>query len=235
MINQQAVKADFKLIVREPILLFMMTAPVYILVVLKVFLTFAVPYIHETTGFDLTEYYGYVLAMTLLMMSGILGSAFGFLMIDDRDARILDLMSVTPMGYLGYIIMRITIPFTGSVLYTIAGYYILNIYPLYPGKLLFAAILNGAAGMLVGLLLFVYAEDKVKGITYSKGFNLINFLALADLFNLKWLTALASLIPFYWIVRLITTPGNIDTYLIAVFVHLFWLTVFFKRAARSSL
>jgi fluoroquinolone transport system permease protein len=223
MINQTAFRADFKLISREPILILFMILPLFIMLITRLFISFGVPLLFSYLNFDLAPYFGYILIMALLMAPFMLGTVCGFLMIDDRDARMFELMSITPMGYLGYIVMRSLIPFSAAVIYTFVGYFIIDIFYLAPALLILIAMLNALSGVTVGLLLFNYAGDKVKAVAFSKGLGLLNVLALADLFNLPWLSLFAALTPFYWVVRLATVAATPFTVAMAILVHLFWL------------
>lgn len=234
MINQTAFKADFKLISREPILVLFMFLPLFIILITRLFISFGVPLIESYLSFDLSPYFGYILVMALLMAPFMLGTVCGFLMIDDRDARMFELMSITPMGYLGYIVMRSLIPFSTAVIYTFVGYYIIDIFYIDPALLTLIALLNALSGVTVGLLLFNYAGDKVKAVAFSKGLGLLNVLALADLFNLPWLSLLAALTPFYWVVRLVTVGATTVAVIAAILVHLFWLIFMFHLLRRPG-
>jgi len=232
MVNQVAFKADIKLIAREPILVLFMILPLFIMVITRLFITYGVPLVDSYLGFDLSPYYGYILIMVLLMAPYMLGTVCGFLMIDDRDARMFELMSITPLGDLGYIVMRSLIPFSAAIIYTFAGYYLIDFFYLAPPLLIFIALLNAFSGVTVGLLLFNYAGDKVKAVAFSKGLGLLNVLALADLFNLPWLSLLAALTPFYWVVRLATVGATVFVVIMATKVHLFWLFFMFYLLPR---
>lgn len=229
MLNQAAVKADFKLILREPILILFMILPLFIMIITKVFVHFGTPLLILHAGFDLYPYYGYILVVSLLMAPFMLGTVCGFLMIDDRDARMFELMAVTPLGYLGYIFMRALIPFSASFIYTFIGYSLIGIFYVRPALLVLVALLNALSGVIIGLLLFNYAGDKVRAVAFSKGLSLLNVLALADLFELRWLSLLAALTPLYWIVYLVTAAAGIFEISMAVTVHLAWLLLMFRR------
>jgi len=145
-----------------------------------------------------------------------------------------ELLSITPLGYLGYIAMRSLIPFSTAVIFTFAGYYIIDIFYLEPALLTLIVLLNALSGVTLGLLLFNFAGDKVKAVTFSKGLGLLNVLALADLFNLPWLSLLAALTPFYWVVHLATAAATPFTVIMAILVHLFWLFFMFYLLRRPS-
>jgi fluoroquinolone transport system permease protein len=233
MLNQTAVKADFKLIRREPILVLFMFLPLFILVLTRLMVQYGTPLLLEYAGFNLAPYYGYVLALSLLMAPFMLGTVCGFLMIDDRDARMFELMSVTPLGYLGYIAMRSLVPFSAAFVYTFIGYYLVGIVQVDIGLLTFIALLNAISGVIIGLVLFNFAGDKVKAIAFSKGLGLLNVLAVADLFELSWLSLLAAFSPYYWVVRLINdaaTPFNLSA---TTLVHLAWFGFMLVKVERS--
>ena len=233
MINQTAVKADLKLIFREPILILFMVLPFFIILITRVFINLGAPLIITYLNFNLYPYYGYILVMALLMAPFMLGTVCGFLMIDDRDARMFELMSITPMGYLGYIMMRSLIPFSAAIMYTYIGYFIIDIYQIEPWLLALIAVLNALSGVTVGLLLFNYAGDKVKAVAFSKGLGLLNVLALADLFDLPWLSLLAALTPFYWVVRLVTFSAAPFPITMAILVHAFWFFLMLHFLSRG--
>jgi len=83
--------------------------------------------------------------------------------------------------------------------------------------------------ILVGVILFLFAEDKVQGLTYSKGLGIFIILSMADLFGKAWLSILAGIIPFYWILRLIHNPNDVLVIVLAVLIHLVWVGVLMKK------
>ena len=225
--NLISLKSDFKMIFREPILVLLLILPLFIFIIFKLLSIFAFSTIQEYTGIDLFNYKEYILALTLLFTPLMLGTVTGFIMIDDRDARIFELISVTPVGYMGYIINRISLSFFTSIIYSFIGYFIINIYQINFLLLFFIALLTGIEASIIGFILFLLAEDKVKGLTYAKSFGLFNLLALSDVIGIKWLSLIAATTPFYWITKLITCP-NIGTIILSLVVHLFWLYIIYS-------
>lgn len=223
IIHANHIKADFKQIVRDPILVFFLIIPMFIIIVFKLFIFFLVPNIRVWTGFDLAPWYGYVLAVIFCMCPEILGAVTGFLMIDNRDENIYSLMAVTPLGYSGYMFNRLIIPFFISIAYTFLGYGIMNIYFVDTLKLLYIALLTGLEGITVSLMFFMLADDKVQGLTWAKGLSVITLFAFADLLNLDWVSAISGLIPFYWPSRLIRYPATMTSVILSLAVHLLWI------------
>lgn len=230
--NYTAIKADFKLIIREPILVLFMFVPLMVLAVFKLAVVFLLPWVYNMTGFEYQSYLGYLLVTAILLTPGMLGTVMGFLMIDERDSKIYELMSVTPGGYSGYITNRLLLPFVLGIVYTFIGYYTLNIFTISFPMLLYVALLAGVEGMLFGIILFRLADDKVKGMTYSKALSGVIAFAYAELLENQWINIVATLFPFYWVSRLVINPDGIMTVLTAAAVHVLWFGIIYKSGKK---
>lgn len=227
-----ALIADFKRLIREPILIILMLVPFLALIALKLAVVYGSPLLLDWLSFDLVPYYGYILSIALLLSPCMLGAVSGFMMIDDRDESMIDLVAVTPMGYSGYILNRLLIPFVMSMLYTFVAYFVLDIYPVAAGILLYISVLTGVQSLILGLLLFCLTDNKVKGLTYVKGLDSLMVTALADLAGIGWVTALSALLPFWWITCLILKPVTALNVILALAVHLAWLAIAFIKVKK---
>ena len=223
MINYTHLKADCKQVSRDPALVMFMLLPSFIFIIFRLVVVFLFPYIYELTGYDILGCGGFVLAFAFLVTPLMIGAATGFLMIDERDNRIFELMAVTPAGRSGYIANRLLMPFVMGVLYTIAGYFILCVSGVSLPMLIYIAVLVGFEGIMTGLLLFGLAEDKVKGLAYSKAMGAFMVFGMADLLGVKWVSVISSFFPHYWISRLVNNPAGILPVLLSALVHLMWL------------
>lgn len=221
--NTKAFSFDMRRLMRDPILMMFMAVPFIILVVVNLFLIFGEPILYEMTGFRLSPYYGYLLAVVLTFSPYILGTVTAFLMIDERDESIYELMSVMPIGYVGYITNRLLIPFSLSIIYTVLAYTVMDIFRLSLLQVILIALLSGIQSVVVSLLMFSLADNKVQGLTYSKALNIFVFAAVADLIGLKWVSALSAFIPFYWTTQLVIHPANLLLIGKALAVHIAWL------------
>ncbi len=229
MVNKIAFNADMKMIRRDPILIIFMCIPFLAGLLIKGILHYLVPWLWQRNGFDVTLYYAYILGGVFLMSPMMLGTVAGFLMIDEKDGKIFELISITPVGYNGYMIHRLMLPVIGSAIYTLVMYWLLDIFFLRIETLLILMIFMGLESIMIGTLLFVFAKDKVQGLTYSKGMGVFMVLAMADLFGKPWLSTVAGAIPFYWVIRVIRYPDNIVDVVMAFVVHLVWLMVILRR------
>jgi fluoroquinolone transport system permease protein len=227
-------KNDVKRIVRDPIMAIMMLAPLLLITVFKLLEVFLLPFIALKTGFDPAPYEAYILSFVVLMNAGMLGIVTGFMMLDDRDGNITELLAVTPLGRSGYLINRITFASICSVVYCIIGFAVLNLADLPFLSKLFLCLLSALYAAIIGLLIFSGADDKVKGLTFAKAVNAMVLFAFADLFSLNWLTILSWFFPAYWVTAIIQAPDALPVYGIAIFVHVVWLLLLIFRYQRKT-
>lgn len=218
-------KSDLKRLYREPVMALLFMTPIIVTIVFKLMLLYLVPVINNYVMFNVTHYHPYILSFGLLMAPGILGIVMGFMMINDKDGHIVELMSVTPLGKNGHMIIRLSFVFIFTFIYTIFTYIVLGLYLISIGTLLFLTVLLSIYGSLIGMILFSIATDKVKGLTYAKALNIFMLFALGDLIPVPWIRVLCSLFPTYWITRIIMTP-TILSFAIGSVVHIIWFVLF---------
>ena len=220
---------DIKQIMRDPIMAMMMIAPLLTIILFKLIVIFLIPFISIKTGVDISPFPEYILVFVLLINSGMLGVVTGFMMLDERDGNIAELMSVTPLGRSGYLMNRLSFASLLSFIYSIAGFYSLNLVNLSLILVLFLSLLLAIYSAIIGLLIFQGADDKVKGLTFAKALNSLVLFAFTDLFALKWLTVLSWFFPPYWITMVIKSSHSVLVIGIALLVHAGWLWVLVWR------
>jgi fluoroquinolone transport system permease protein len=91
----------------------------------------------------------------------------------------------------------------------------------------YLALLGGVEAVIIGLIIFRFADDKVKGIAFSKGLSLFELAAFADLIDMPWFSVVCSLLPFYWIARLINNGFGIVNIILAGLVHALWIFILY--------
>lgn len=235
MISFSHIKNDFRQIIREPIMLLLFILPLFYPILFKLIIIYLIPYIGSFIVFNLNDYYSYILSLSFVIIPSTLGAVTGFMMLDEKDGQIVPLLSVTPLGKTGYIINRLSFGFLATLVYTIFCYYILDLYQIPFLTLIILAILLGINVFIIGSLLFILADDKVKGLTYAKSLNIIVLFALSDLVNEKWLSIFSMLFPTYWITKIIQNPYNLGMILSAFFVHIIWLILLILKESKSNL
>lgn len=222
-------KNDLKQILRDPIMAILIVAPLLLIIAFKLMVLYLFPFIQTLIEFDVLPYLDYVLVFVVMMCGAMLGIVTGFMMIDDRDGKIAELMSVTPLGRSGYLINRLLFAAVLSVFYSILGYYVLNVVELTIITILFVSLLSSIYSIIIGLLIFTFADDKVKGLTFAKAINSLSLFAFTDLLALKWLTALSWFFPPYWITLVVQSPHSFLNYGLALLVNFGWLFLLIRH------
>jgi fluoroquinolone transport system permease protein len=153
--------ADSRLLWRDPLLGWMLLLPFGVAVLLRVLIPRAGEALSEATGFDLAPYHSLIMGGYLMTAPGIVGMVIGFLLLDERDARTLMALRVTPLSMRRYLAYRIALPLAVGTLATLAGYPLAGISPLPFAALVPIAIVAGLWAPLLALVLATAAPNKV--------------------------------------------------------------------------
>lgn len=214
--------SDLKMIMRDPIMALLFFVPLMIGVLFKLMIHFLLPVVLEYITFS-RPLEPYLLSMTLLMTPYMLGVVMGFMMLDDKDGHIIDLVMVTPYGRRGYLSNRILFISLFTFLYTLINYFILNLVDISMFSLLYISILLSVFAASIGLLFYKIAGDKIIGLTYAKLLNFVIIFVFADFIKAEWFIYVAVLFPTFWVTRLITDPGVSSHYIAAGVASTVWL------------
>ena len=127
-------------------------------------------------GSTFTPYYALIAGGFLMTAPGIVGMVIGFLLLDERDARTLAALRVTPLSMRRYLAYRVTLPLLVGTLSTLIGYPLIGISPLPLSALVPIAMVAGLAAPLLALVLAIAAPNKVAGFAVVKVLNGVNLL-----------------------------------------------------------
>lgn len=227
MNKSKSLLADLKVLTRDPIMILLFAMPLFMFLLMKAILYIAVPFAYTKWNVNIYNYSSYILALLFIMIPGMLGTVMAFLMIDDRDSKIYELLCVTPIGYEGYIFNRMILPVIFSIVYILLGYFIIDLYSLNLLALMTLFLLLPIESISIGMLLFILSEDKVKGLTYSKGLSLLYMTSLVQLLKHPIITFFSSFLPFYWIWRIID-KSTIQNMIIGLLIHILWLFIAYE-------
>lgn len=229
MLQFTHIKSDFKQIMRDPIMALLMVAPLFLIIVFKLIVLLLIPFILSRFGFDVTPWLSYVFVFVIMMCGALLGIVTGFMMIDERDGKISELMSVTPLGRWGYLFNRLLFAAASAFFYSVISYFLLNIVELPIITVLFASLQSSSYSIIIGLLIFSFADDKVKGLTFAKAINALSLFAFTDLLSLRWLTILSWFFPPYWITKVVQYPHSFSLFGLALIVNTGWLFLLIRH------
>jgi hypothetical protein len=97
----------------------------------------------------------------LMTAPGIVGMVVGFLLLDERDARTLAALRVTPLSPNEYMVYRAALPLVGGTAATLIGYPLVGISPLPVLTLMAIACVASFSSPVVALVLGAAAPNKV--------------------------------------------------------------------------
>jgi fluoroquinolone transport system permease protein len=234
MIQITLFRNDIKQILRDPVMTLLLVAPLLLIIVFKILEVFLIPFLLQKTGFDVMPYASYIFSFILLMNSGMLGIVTGFMMLDDRDGNIAQLLEITPLGRSGYLLNRLSFASMLSVFYCLVSFAVFSLVDLPFYSIILLCFLSAIYTAIIGLLIYSGADDKVKGLTFAKGLNTLVLFAFTDLFALNWLTFLSWLFPPYWITMIIKSPYSFLFNCLAFAIHVVWLGVLIFRYGRRE-
>lgn len=225
--------SDFKQLIREPMMFILFLAPILITIIIKILYVFLLPHIQSMLSFDIYTYKPYILSLVLLFSPMMLGVVMGFMMLDDKDAKIIELMSITPLGRSGYLINRLSFVLLPTIIYTFLNYYIMQIYIINLYALIYLSINLSFLSVTIGIVFASLATDKIKGLTYAKGLNIILIFAFGDLFKGIWMKNLSSAFPTYWVTSIIINQNSAVSYIILGIINIFWMLLFINIYNRN--
>lgn len=193
-------RADARLMFRDPLLAWVVLLPFGLALMLRVLIP-ALDTLLAESSFDLSPYHRLIMSGYLMSAPGIVGMVSGFLLLDERDARTLSALRVTPLSMRQYLALRMTLPLLLGVGATLVGYPIVGVTPLPMRMLIPIAAVGALAAPTLALVLASVAPNKVAGFAFVKVLNVVNLLPLLAFFvPMPW-QLLAGVLPAFWPMR----------------------------------
>jgi fluoroquinolone transport system permease protein len=217
--------ADVRLLGRDPLLKWVLGLPFGLALVLRVLIPRAQDAL-IANGFDIEPYFPLVMGGYLMTAPGIVGMVIGFLLLDERDARTLSALRVTPLSMRQYLAYRIVSPLVVGTASTLLAYPLIEITPIPFTSLLPIAAVAGVSAPLLALVLASAAPNKVAGFAAAKVLNGVNLLPIAAFFLPLPLQYIGGLIPTYWPMRALWSAAEGEPYFL-------YLTIGVMTAALS--
>jgi fluoroquinolone transport system permease protein len=205
---QALLHADLRALVRDPLLKWVALLPIGVALLLRVL----VPRIQEVlasgTAVDLTPYHPLIMGGYLMTAPGIVGMVIGFMLLDERDARTLDALRVTPIGMEWYLTYRVALPLVLGTAATLIGYPLAGLTPLRVRELLAVTAVAGLSAPMLTLVLATAAPNKVAGFAVVKVTNAVNLLPLVAFFIPFPYQLAAGVLPTYWPMRALWSAAS---------------------------
>lgn len=216
---------DIRNIFREQILYFMFVAsPILMFLVAR----FALP----EAGFRypvVKDYYPLLLLLLTLQLSSGIGFVIASIILDERDEGVLTGIRVMPLEGNTFILYRILFSmvitfFTALTMFTATGLIAISWIGAIGAAFLFSLV-----APLVLLALPSFSQNKVEGLAFFKGLNLILILPAASFFIHSKLSYLLGILPLYWTFHYFDAISNGKNgalmFGVSVLVHGIWMFI----------
>ncbi|MBN2049264.1 MAG: hypothetical protein JW760_02365 [Spirochaetales bacterium] len=226
-------KNDRKNIFRDPLFMLIFLAPFLILLVVYLGVPLLRDILLRYTSFDLVSFYPLILAFMVAIPALLYGFVSGFMLLDDRDEKILLQIMVTPFGLRRYVIYRVVLLACISLIFS---FFFLLLNPLVEISWVRCAALGANVCMeslAASLFLLLFAKNKVEGLAKGKMLGIIFIGPLAAWFIPAPYHYAAALLPPYWngLILFSHCPLGISVPL-SLFFHGVLLFLFFRRLNR---
>lgn len=198
---------DARLIGRDSFLIFMFSFAAIIAVVLRLGLPWMNDYLAAngimpgaTIPISLSAVYPMFVAYLAFYTGALLvGTIFGFILLDEKDNNTLKAMLVTPVPLQHYVTYRVALPAVMAFFVALGMALIINqaLLPLWQMALI--ALGASLTAPIVALFFATFAEDKVQGFAYSKFGGISGWAFLIGWFVPQPWQWLIGLFPPFWV------------------------------------
>jgi fluoroquinolone transport system permease protein len=184
---------------RDPLLRWIIAAPILIALMARFFLPVLIARLEETLRIDLNGFYPVIAGSALLITAPVMcGMVIGFLLLDERDDGTLLALRVTPLPPGSYLAWRLALPMLASIALTLITFPLAGLEKPGPLRLLVSALTASPIAPLMALSLAIFAQNKVQGFALVKVFSVFQMVPLIAYFvRTAWQPAF-GIIPTYW-------------------------------------
>jgi len=187
-------KNDLRNIFRDKILLMLFLYPVVFIILFR--------WLADTFT-TLTPYLPLLLAFAYIIMPNMMGAMLGFLILDEKDDKVIVALRIMPISATGFILYRMIFPIIFVFVVNLIMPLILDFVDLSGVTILFLAIISALEAPLLGLAISGKAANKVEGMAMFKFAGLAFMLPIASIMiTSDWAWAFGVL-PTFWPVRLV--------------------------------
>lgn len=231
-------KYDLKLIRKDPMLLFMLIAPVFFWALLYFVFPILASFMLEKWNINILPYFNYAVAFFLPLIPMMFGMVYGFILLDERDEGIITAISITPYGKEGYLKIRMFFPMVYSFMAMLLFYYALgNPFRLPFWQISTIILILTLNAPLMLLFLGAFAKNKIEGMAITKGFNLLLMAILIDYLAPAPFNWLGGFSQFFWMEKA-CFASNLQQFLLFIsmglILHLSYFIFLFKQFIRKN-
>lgn len=228
------IPVDLKNIRRDSLLMWIPLMPFMVALLYRLAIPKLTLWASTEFNADLTTIYPLLMSAFILLVPLLAGMIIGFLLLDERDDRVLTALMVTPMPMSSYLFYRLSLPVVLGVIMTIVCYPIAGLVPLSLGELILMAGLMSLSAPILALVLATFASNKVVGFTVMKLINGVLMIPTVAYFSDSVWAHLAGILPTFWALKAFWLLADGDStfliyYVIGIIAHLLALWLLLRR------
>jgi fluoroquinolone transport system permease protein len=226
-------KADIKFIARDPMLLMAFLAPFILILVLRLVFPLLSIFIFSKTSFLINSYYTLVAITFVSIIPMLFGMVYAFILLDENDLHILQVIAVTPAGKKNFLYMRMIIPAFMSFVMVLLSVIFTNPVPAEGWlRTIFVTFLLSAQSPFIFLFIGSLAGNKIEGLALSKLYGVFLIaVPLGLLLHHPW-NYFAFFSPLYWISWAWVTSVPVESLLygaISMIITFGCILIFFRH------
>lgn len=232
------VKGDIKNIKRDIILMAAIIGPIAMALLLRFAVPIASDLLLKQFGFKLTSYYPLIVGIALMLIPMLIGTMTGFLLLEDKDEKMLMYFSVTPLRKEGYLAYRILNPVILNMVLSLFLVYFSQLITINILKLVPVILMASTEAMLIALLLGAFGENRVDGLAMSKVQGVFFIVPVIDKLIYSKYNILFGVFPTYWVPKAIENSGSNINYMIFItigfVVHLVYVFILYNEFSKRQ-
>lgn len=154
--------------------------------------------LEQRFGFDLGPYYLLLVSFLPIMVTGMIGTVVGFLLLDQRDDQTMAALLVTPLSLGDYLRYRMTMLLALAVAFSSITVPLTGLIETTPLQLVVSSIVAAPLAPIYALFFGTFAGNKVQGFALAKVVGIVIIPCIAAYFVIgPWQNAF-GLVPHYW-------------------------------------
>jgi fluoroquinolone transport system permease protein len=215
---------DFKHIFRDKTLLVFLTTPLTLLLFVRLF----VPYITGVYPL-LKDYHPLVMMFACLQTAIMFGFITSFLILEEKDENVLQAIRVLPISSSFFIAYRLlfatSFSFLGALFMVLWG----GLTSLGFIDAILLSVQYSLAAPLITLIIATYAKNKIEGMAFFKGIDLLLIIPILSLFLTGAVRYVFGFIPVFWTYQLydIALKGEPITAVFLIGMAIYLVVIYF--------
>lgn len=187
------ISSDLRLIFRDRMLILFLFLPFVMMAAIR----YLIPYL--TAQFpSVAEYHGNIMMFAGMEMGIMFGVINSFMILEEKDVHVLQALRVLPISSGRFLFYRL---FFGTCYSFVCALLVIHVSGFaYPGlgASLLLALLYSAVTPFIALLVGGVAANKIEGMAYFKGVNLLLILPMIGMVLGGWIKFLFAPFPIFW-------------------------------------